>query len=54
MKKEPVYFLASDGLPARRDADPKCKKCNGYGILDDGDSFGPALVPCECCSKEKP
>jgi hypothetical protein len=38
-------------MPARRDADPKCEKCDGNGVLDDGDHYGCVLVLCPCVDR---
>lgn len=41
-----------DGLPVNPNADPECKTCDGYGIVDDG-FVGCLLVNCPDCWKPR-
>lgn len=44
------WVRGADCYPENPKADPSCRKCNGHGILDDGDlAFMP--VNCDVCWK---
>lgn len=38
-----------DGMNYNPNAQPDCKKCNGMGIVDSGDSWGCILELCNFC-----
>lgn len=51
-KLEDKTFINNDGLPAHKNADPLCKICNGFGVVDEGNNYGPIFIKCECVKNE--
>ena len=48
-----AWKIGSDGLWLNPNADLNCKKCNGFGVLDDGGLAGAIFINCKYCWKNE-
>lgn len=50
------WSIGKDGHPENPKANPKCKPCNGHGVVEDSEAswFCSVLIDCACTKLPKP